>query len=91
MENRDIDRHIGRFIIHMDMIESQPEIVRKIMSKMIITDARSMYHSQCIEYVAISERLFDYVRLGEIIPEYKVICERSGNNVKIYTEKEVND
>jgi glutamate synthase domain-containing protein 2 len=75
----------------MDMIESQPEIVRKIMSKMIITDARSIYHSQCIEYTAISERLFDYVRLGEIIPKYKVICEKSGDYVKIYTEKEVND
>jgi glutamate synthase domain-containing protein 2 len=75
----------------MDMIESQPEIVRKIMSKMIVTDARSMYHSQCIEYTAISDRLFDYVGLGVRVPKYKIICEKSGDYVKIYAEKEIND
>jgi len=84
---RRIDRYIGRFNIHMDMIESRPEIIRKIMSKMIITDARAIYHTQYIEYVAISERLFDYVRLGEEIPRYHVVCEKSGDNVKIYAEK----
>lgn len=61
----------GNFKISKKLIEMQPEAVRGVMAKCIITRAEFVLSSDCIEYTAISE-LFKPVRWGEQIPNYDI-------------------
>jgi hypothetical protein len=68
----DNDRRIGKFYISTELIEFNPEIVKKIMSRMIVVRAELLYHTFSIEYHAISS-LFEPVNIGECTPEYTLI------------------
>jgi len=61
----------GLFKISTDLIESEPDVVRKIMGKCIIIRAEHLYGERVVTYAAISPE-FDEVPRGEIAPEYLI-------------------
>ncbi len=64
-------RHVGKFTISWHLIDHNPNIVRQLLSKMIIVRAESMHATNEIEYIAICEE-FSYVELGQIVPTYEI-------------------
>lgn len=73
------DLRRGKFLINMDLIDKYPEIVRKIMSKVIVIRAECLY-GETIEYVAISTE-FDKLKHGNLIPKYNSIINRGTGEV----------
>ena len=57
----DLRTRYGRFSIHFDHIERQPDLCIKILSNMLVIRAEALYGSLRIEYEALSY-LFDSVR-----------------------------
>ena len=70
------DRRIGKFYISCEFIEYNPEVVRKIMSKMIVVRAEVLWNRAAVEYHAICD-LFDHVGIGCDAPEYKIVFQDS--------------
>ena len=64
-------KRYGNFKISMTLIESHPDVVRKVMGKCIITRAEFVWASNCIEYTAISD-LFEPIKDGMEIPNYNI-------------------
>jgi hypothetical protein len=63
------DRRIGKFRVHHDLIERDPQSVRLVMAVCIVVRAEFIYYPGYIEYTAISP-YFDLVEEGCVIPEY---------------------
>jgi len=81
----DIKSRRGMFEISHDALFQNLEAVSKLMSKMIIARAESMYSIGIIEYQAYSP-LFRIVSEGENIPSYTIIVNKDeqGNiNIKV--------
>lgn len=58
------DRRIGKFRISINMIETNPELVKRIMGECIILEAEMKYIDESIHYTAIS-KWFNRTLLGE--------------------------
>lgn len=65
-------RRYGKFKITLDIIQSNPEEIKKVMAHCIIYDARCDYLNHRVEYLAESE-LFEPVSVGQLIPEYLIV------------------
>lgn len=70
-------RQLGKFRISVKQIEDSNPNLWKIFSSVIPIRAESMYHTDCIEYVALSHS-FSPVGLGHIIPWYKAVFNEYG-------------
>lgn len=66
---------VGRFTISLDWIDKEYDLVRRICGECVITRAETLFHPPVVEYVAICDQ-FDPVSLGQVIPEYEIICHR---------------
>lgn len=82
-----MDRHLGRFVITNEMIDTTPDIVRQIMGNCIITRAECMFHWNGISYVAISPK-FRYVPFGSIAPKYKIVVVEDNVDPIMFIEEE---
>jgi len=71
-------RNIGEFELMMDTIESEPELVADIFSKMkfIPTHAEMLWGKGVFVYQGFS-KLFNKVDVGKPIPFYKINIEMS--------------
>jgi len=67
--------HKGNFKVSIHLIESNPKSVMMIMSDIIIVRAECMYMEEIIQYQGISEKYFDEIELGELIPDYQFIMK----------------
>ena len=65
-------RRIGRFSIDRALIESHPEVVRELMSRVIVVRCELHYAEDRFEYVALSPH-FAESRIGDLIQGYDVI------------------
>lgn len=65
-------KRMGRFAISHDSIKSGVDGLLEIFGKVIVLRAESIYHTQAIEYIAISP-LFDVVEPELDPPSYKFI------------------
>jgi len=64
-------KHLGRFQIHIKLIEKADDYqLKKLFGKCIITRAEMILHTGAIDYVALSDD-FDLVKPGEQIPFYQ--------------------
>lgn len=66
----------GVFHIPRRSIFESPDLVKKIMSQMLIVRAEDMFVSSRIEYVAYSH-LFDEVDQGSVAPHYEILVSAS--------------
>lgn len=73
-------RRLGKFTISWDLIEDNPEIVRELLSKMIVIRAETMYHYRHIEYVALCED-FEVLSEGCRIPDYDIQIDSKATNI----------
>jgi hypothetical protein len=73
-------RHVGKFSVSCTMIENDPDVVKQILSKMIIVRAESMYVTNTIEYTAIWDK-FSYVELGQEVPTYEIEIDSNMNPI----------
>ncbi len=65
--------HIGCFKISIDMIEQHPNEIMKIMENMIIVRAECLYVDDAIQYQGISDKYFDIVGIGSVVPDYQFV------------------
>jgi hypothetical protein len=70
------EKRLGRFSLNKEGLLNQQDIVRFIMSKMIIVRAEVSFRGS-IEYVAISD-LFEKVSEKEEIPSYTLRVKEKG-------------
>jgi len=66
---------VGRFGIPVSMIRLQFDVVKELLSGMVIMEAGSNVENGIVEYTAVAPHLFDEVVEGHVIPIYD-ICER---------------
>lgn len=66
---------VGKFKIQDIVIETQPEIVLDVMSRVIVLNAKYLEIEGAYEYYGYSE-MFDEIAMGEIVPEYEFIITR---------------
>lgn len=62
-------RRIGKFQITREIIEQNPEAVQEVFKLCIPVNIDYMFHTDSLEYTAISER-FDEIEIGECAPYY---------------------
>ena len=67
-----LENNLGKFSIDMEVINMKPDIVRQIMSLMIIVRAEKIHYNDTIEYQAICP-LFRPLKLGDCLPDYTII------------------
>lgn len=80
-------KRFGKFEVALSLIDNDPQMVKQLMSKVIIIRAENILNR--IEYTALSE-YFDEVIVGSIVPFYTVQCVRSKDNIIKFTfHKEV--
>lgn len=77
------NRHIGKFDISLNNIENNSDIVKLLMSNVIIIRAECIYAEDLISYTAISEKYFDRIQPGSEIPKYQFVI----NNDKLIANK----
>lgn len=78
-------RRLGKFSISWVLIDDNPQVVRQLLSKMIIVRAETLYHDRSIEYIAMCDD-FDVIPEGMIVPQYDIeIDERVANITKLET------
>lgn len=75
---------LGKFEISHELIkdENLSGMIKRVMAKVIILQAESLYYRNAIEYVGISD-LFEEVREGHEIPCYNIIISEND----IFAEK----
>ncbi|MCF8009253.1 MAG: hypothetical protein K9K32_05760 [Halanaerobiales bacterium] len=73
------ENRVGKFYIDTDMLEEEPNNVRKVLSEVLIARAECIYHKGQIEYVGYSKH-FESVESIIDIPVYDVIitCDTTG-------------
>ena len=62
--------HIGKFTIDKCQIDRMPKVALAILNGCIVVQAENKWHSDQIEYMAISDQ-FDEVPVGDACPEYE--------------------
>lgn len=70
--DRSVKRRIGIFSIDIKLVHTDPEMVQKVMSKVIVTRCEMIFHKDVFEYVALSPH-FDELSEGESPPTYQVV------------------
>lgn len=68
------DRRLGKFSIHMPLINTHPDLIKEVMRKCIILKADYNFENGCMEYLAISDK-FAKVSLGSIPMVYTILFE----------------
>lgn len=76
----DIRKRIAKFSIDGTLITDDPEMVMRIMSKMIIIRAEHHFHNNIFEYTALSPE-FRTVDNGEMIPEINIWPTKGENGI----------
>ena len=64
------DRHIGKFMISLDLINDKPGMIRRIFRSMIVLKADLNWLANAIEYTAVSRKYFREVAPGCDAPKY---------------------
>ena len=78
-------RCYGRFCVSYKIIRDNPNMVLLLMKDILVTRAESMYNDEVINYIGISEKYFNDVKLGDKIPKYRfVISENKVNPMPRY-------
>ena len=85
MEFKDIKNRIGKFTIQKEFIEAYPEMAIKLLSKILIVRAETMFNGY-IDYVGCSME-FEKVTEGQKFNSYTFIID---TNKKETTFKKVN-
>ena len=76
-----MNRRIGRFSMSRQLMERDPEIARSVMGRVIVVRCEMMYHTDTLEYMALSPD-FDEVPQNEIAPAYDVIISDGGRLIE---------
>lgn len=66
------DKRVGRFTIHLSMIDKHPEVVHAIMKGLIILRAEALGYANVIEYIAVGvpfDETTDSCRPPEYTPQ----------------------
>lgn len=71
----DLFKNVGMFEISFELIEQEPELVKKIQSAVLIIKANIFYESRRIMYTGSCEQ-FSEVPFGCIIPMYAIEVTR---------------
>ena len=74
-------RRIGKFAISIELVERDQETARKIMGRCIVVRCEMMYHTNTLEYLAMSPD-FDEIEKGMIAPEYEVHISEGGSRIE---------
>ena len=69
---------VGAFTIQCDLIDDEPDMVRRVLSGCIVVRAETIYHTKEIAYVAIAEH-FEDVPTGCQVPEYDILISKGEN------------
>ena len=69
-------RKLGKFTTSWDAIDHMPQVVRGVLSRMIVVRAEALYDMRAIEYTAICDD-FDSVPLGQKPPFYEIEVSES--------------
>ena len=85
--SHDFSRRRGKFMVSRELLsEATPELV-EFMKNFLIIRAEMLFHTDAIEYIAISE-LFDPVKEGYDAPEYDfTITKKIDGTLKVVTVK----
>ena len=76
-------KRLGKFNVSLDLIEQCPEVVKSVLSHMIVLKAETLYHTHTIEYVAMCDE-FDVVPEGYVVPYYEIeINETADKRINI--------
>lgn len=81
-----IERNIGRFKIHKELIIKNPAVAFTVLSTVIPVRAEYMFEDDSIHYTAISHS-FTRVEEGRIAPEYRVVV----SNINMVHWERVNE
>jgi hypothetical protein len=65
----DLRNRIGKFYISRSLVLDYPELVQKVLSKVVVVRCESVFHSDSFEYIAFSNR-FDICEEGYAPPVY---------------------
>ena len=63
------------------LVERDPETARAVMGRVIVVRCEMMYHTDTLEYMALSPD-FDDVPQGMIAPEYEVHISDGGARIE---------
>lgn len=74
-------RRVGKFTINRNMIETHPDLVKKLMGMVIVLRAESDYYTDSIEYFAISDH-FRTVEEGCIPLKYEVEVDSELDSIR---------
>jgi hypothetical protein len=72
------DRRLGRFVIPMSFVNSDPASVREALRGVIVVDAHYRIVYDDIEYVGICDN-FEQVPLGNAVSSYKAVMQREAD------------
>jgi hypothetical protein len=78
-----VSKRLGRFRLSMSIINLDPKTVMRVLGKMVIVRAETLYAEKCVEYMAMSN-LFEVVEEAEQIPMYRLSITATG---KVSAEK----
>lgn len=76
-----MERRIGRFAMSRQLVEHDPETARAVMGRVIVVRCEMRYHSDTLEYVALSPD-FAEVPQNMIAPEYDVLISDGGKRIE---------
>lgn len=71
-------KRIGRLCISKELLESNPEVVHKTLSKVVVVKYELGSCESFTEYIAISPH-FEILEEEQLIPSYVAVCSNLGN------------
>lgn len=80
------NKHLGKFFIKKDYINTKLEAVREVLSHMVIIEARYSQERDVFDYVAICP-LFDEVQEKEVVPSYQLSFDNVAGKKKLVVKK----
>jgi len=72
------NRHLGKFYVTLDAINSSPKTIRRLMSKLIVLDCSFKIADNRFEYTAMSKELFESCSAYSAIPNYDILIHKTG-------------
>ena len=77
----------GKISVSYDLIKNQPDIVLECFTQLQILTLSMVHHydTDIVEYTALSPK-FDAKPLGMTAPDYRIVCNISGNIRTYYVE-----
>jgi hypothetical protein len=78
---KDLKVKYGRFHISHQDIRDYPKLVMMALGRCVVTDCSHLFHSDQIEYTAVSYD-FDDLQEEEPVPLYRVIYDRAEEQIK---------